>query len=436
MTAEVCILNKTAVAMAADSAVTISYGDTAQKIYESADKLFELSTSQPIGIMIYNGMSFMEMPLPTIIKSFRRKQTKKFKSVSDAGQAFLEHLHSEAKNSPDSVNARAIQISVQEVISQIKNIMNSGETVFSIANRANAEKRDYNEIFDEVLREKIDNRIQQYDGVPEAKFIGGNTPRITQKIKNVFTDLIKASFSVREISDEAMTKFIELSSKVMKGKPLSPSFTGIVVTGFGEEDRFPTLIAYRIDGIVGGKLKYIDDEKVDIDRLGPVARIVPFAQKEMVDRFVYGIDDDVIGAITGHCETGVTELTTQLESVVPDADLPVFKDASKAGSEAFISKIKGQVIHQIRENSRREIEDMVSMMPKPELANMAEALVELTSLKRRVSVGFETVGGPVDVAIISREDGFVWVKRKHYFPAEKNYRFRMRTVENSHHGDK
>ncbi|HEX4674084.1 MAG TPA: hypothetical protein VH209_02075, partial [Steroidobacteraceae bacterium] len=27
----------------------------------------------------------------------------------------------------------------------------------------------------------------------------------------------------------------------------------------------------------------------------------------------------------------------------------------------------------------------------------------------------ESVGGPIDVAIISRIDGFVWVSRKHYF---------------------
>ena len=28
--------------------------------------------------------------------------------------------------------------------------------------------------------------------------------------------------------------------------------------------------------------------------------------------------------------------------------------------------------------------------------------------------------GPVDVAVITKGDGFVWLKRKHYFPAELN----------------
>lgn len=54
---------------------------------------------------------------------------------------------------------------------------------------------------------------------------------------------------------------------------------------------------------------------------------------------------------------------------------------------------------------------------------MAEALVSLTAFKRRVSMDTETVGGPIDVAVISKGDGFVWIKRKHYFGADLNPQF-------------
>ena len=36
-----------------------------------------------------------------------------------------------------------------------------------------------------------------------------------------------------------------------------------------------------------------------------------------------------------------------------------------------------------------------------------------------ISSDEESVGGPVDVALISKGDGFIWIKRKHYF--EKKY---------------
>ena len=54
---------------------------------------------------------------------------------------------------------------------------------------------------------------------------------------------------------------------------------------------------------------------------------------------------------------------------------------------------------------------------------MAESLVNLTSFKRHVSSEAETVGGPTDVAVITKGDGFIWIKRKHYFKADLNAHF-------------
>ncbi|MEA1995293.1 MAG: hypothetical protein U9N18_03965 [Campylobacterota bacterium] len=39
------------------------------------------------------------------------------------------------------------------------------------------------------------------------------------------------------------------------------------------------------------------------------------------------------------------------------------------------------------------------------------------------SLESETAGGPIDVAVISKGDGFIWIKRKHYFKPELNPQF-------------
>jgi hypothetical protein len=57
----------------------------------------------------------------------------------------------------------------------------------------------------------------------------------------------------------------------------------------------------------------------------------------------------------------------------------------------------------------RPIIEMVAMLPKDELPALAEALVSLTSIKRHFSHDLETVGGPIDVALITKGDGFVWI---------------------------
>lgn len=62
-------------------------------------------------------------------------------------------------------------------------------------------------------------------------------------------------------------------------------------------------------------------------------------------------------------------------------------------------------------------------MPKEEVANMSESLINITSLKRKASSDIETVGREIDVALITKGDGFIWIKRKHFFDDELNYYF-------------
>ena len=57
MTAVIGILNKNGMTMAADSAVTVTGGNS-KKIYNTANKIFTLSKFHPVGIMIYSSSSF------------------------------------------------------------------------------------------------------------------------------------------------------------------------------------------------------------------------------------------------------------------------------------------------------------------------------------------------------------------------------------------
>jgi len=80
MTAEIAIMNRQGIALAADSAVTLGSG----KIYNSADKLYALSKYHPVGIMIYGSARFMGVAWETIIKCYRNNlKDKSFDKLSD-----------------------------------------------------------------------------------------------------------------------------------------------------------------------------------------------------------------------------------------------------------------------------------------------------------------------------------------------------------------
>ncbi|MBW2616431.1 MAG: hypothetical protein JRD02_09695 [Deltaproteobacteria bacterium] len=103
MTAEIAIMNKEAIALASDSAVTIR-AEPEQKIFTSANKLFTLSKYYPIGIMLYGNATLMGIPWETIIKIFRKKLGKsKFETLEEYANNFIDFLDNENSLFPASV---------------------------------------------------------------------------------------------------------------------------------------------------------------------------------------------------------------------------------------------------------------------------------------------------------------------------------------------
>lgn len=430
MTAEVAILNKTAVALAADSAVTISAGSDQQKIYDSADKLFELSCHDPIGIMVNGDMNFAQAPLPVLVKMFR-ESCARFKNCEDASESFLRFLADIGSGSPEVVKKDDVDRALRRPFETIKA---RAERLFiqriTVPPREGEESRspDY---FLQIRERSLTEQFQVMKGLLErqadAVFLNTSGVDDADLVQTSVKEIINAIFE--DLTDEQLDLANDVANLILV-KPIGPSNTGIVVAGFGYEEIFPTLMFVEVFGLIGNNLKYVRKEAVDIDPQGVKARVLPFAQKEMVERFLYGLDASIRKNISDFCEGALPRIRERILDglEMSDEDLVAVSEEAKAAEKAFIDGLVEESFEAIRKDSESEIEGMVEFMPKPELARMAEALVDLTSIKRRVTKGHETVGGPIDVAIISKAEGFVWVKRKHYFPPELNPRFLARRL--------
>ena len=74
VTAEIAIMNRFGVALAADSAATVSYwqnGERLTRYLKGANKIFNISTSHPVGAMIYDAGSLQGMPWEIVLKAYR-----------------------------------------------------------------------------------------------------------------------------------------------------------------------------------------------------------------------------------------------------------------------------------------------------------------------------------------------------------------------------
>lgn len=59
-------------------------------------------------------------------------------------------------------------------------------------------------------------------------------------------------------------------------------------------------------------------------------------------------------------------------------------------------------------------------MPIIDALELAEFLVQTTVMYYRFKPGHATVGGPIEVAAITKHEGFKWVSRKHFYRSELN----------------
>jgi hypothetical protein len=137
----------------------------------------------------------------------------------------------------------------------------------------------------ELLDESIDVHDRVLHNRGDALFRGGDAPMQfgpdrEALLRSIVDEHLQSADEVQK------TRVTEMAKLALRKDLLSQGRTGIVVAGFGSGDLFPTLISFEIDGMVCDRLRYIRTNYVDIDRQGTKARVLPFAQKEMVERFL------------------------------------------------------------------------------------------------------------------------------------------------------
>jgi hypothetical protein len=290
--------------------------------------------------------------------------------------------------------------------------------------KGEGDNKDVKSIFDEIVGE-------YYKKTNDANHVTGFSEKDNQIILKKYIDIIEKSiseiFEKMDISKDQMIKLKTIAINVLIKDIYPGSLSGTVIAGFGDKEIFPSVSSYNFHSVVNNKLRY----KLNEDSSGKIdfktaAMIIPFAQREMVSTFMEGIDPYLKKNIEGFFIEVMKEypdiiIEKLCKTLTHKANID--KNELKRDGEKLIKKYFDFFNELLQEKYSQPVMHIVSMLPKDELATMAETLVNLTSFKRRVSMDLETVGGPVDVAVISKGDGFVWIKRKHYFKSELNHQF-------------
>ncbi len=424
MTSEVVLMNRQAVAMAADSAVTIS-GDRYLKTYQSVDKLFPLVDGQPVAVMIYNNAEIMSTPWETVISLYREQaRGRPLDTVSAYAEDFMEFLSGNPDLFPAEhqdteffkVVAVVYTVLAEEFDHQIQKFQQSKagaardhvSSIFEfVVGQLHA---DYQRCADDSPRSDLpcfpkgmDQQVRRRYGAEIDQLIGS----LLQSLKNEYpglavTEATKAH--LRDIAVFAVTKdaFFE-------------HYTGVVFAGFGAREKFPSMRSYLTSSVILGILKRKRDREADINSdSGPVFQ--PFAQDRMIRTFLTGMDQYLRMFIFGETLKLSTGLVTDIVSRTPnltDAQRnAIYKDYSQNNlSHALHEFFRAIDSYQYAVHTR-PIFRAINSLPKKELGETAASLIKLNSFQQKVMHSVETVGGPIDVAVITRNGGLEWKREK------------------------
>jgi hypothetical protein len=424
MTAEIAILNKSAVALAADSLVTIQSVGRVPKTYV-VNKLFTLSKYHPVGVMVYGNAELLGVPWETIIKIFRKHlRDATFATVKEYASSFASFLATNRELFPRDLQSFHFRQTVIGFFAYLRVTIDKQVRVRSKRSGTitRAEVRS-------TAAEVINEHFSRFENARELAHLGSDLDqRIRTNYASVIGELISAHFEKFELSSETQDKLSACCSFLYTRDVPTSGISGIVVAGFGEAQAFPAVSAIHVLGVLEDQLIYRNDEGAsnDLNATSETAIVLPFAQRDVVDSFLQGIDPHFSRLIMRF----FNDFLGQWPAVIAE-NLNEQEEAARKSLVDRLSKVTTEALDDFRRRidehiTNRHIDPLmavVEILPKEELASMAEAFINLTSIKRKMSLDVETVGGPIDVAVISKGDGFVWIKRKHYFDPKLNPQF-------------
>ncbi|MFJ3716584.1 hypothetical protein [Streptomyces sp. NPDC090057] len=422
MTAEAVVMNKSAVAMAADSAVTIASGRRGVKTYDTVNKLFELVEGAPVGIMVYDNSELCGMPWETIIKCYRESRSGKcFDRLEDYAEDFLQFIiQDDTMITSENEEFVVLDAAYATLVGVFDYIMKGFEACFTKDEKLVKAK------LKRLVNSAIEKALEDADGDEEGPW-SDRLPltKLRTEYSSTVAILLDELFAKFDLNRLQKRRLVDVALNSLRKNEHGLASSGLVVAGFGQNEYFPRMCHTEIGGRVMGTL-LSDPLQTRQVTLAEPGHLETFAQDEMAWGFLSGINGKVRHSIIDYWEKWVAASSSEAKASLGEALPSLSEEEVKTISTLFHRAIHGRYRDFLKrmqhEQETQYIEPMwqsVASLPKGELGVLAESLVNLTSLKQRVSIyDAQTVGGEIDVALISRGDGFVWLKRKKQYTAQ------------------
>jgi hypothetical protein len=277
------------------------------------------------------------------------------------------------------------------------------------------------------------NTIKQYhdliDTYPKSSFIKIELAEFesiyNQELDGIIAHVeneVKKKYNVT-IDSNSRKKIVRTMLLVCNLRNIFELSCGLIFFGFGDKEVFPSSQVVELGTAVADKLRCRENDIITISPGIMDSNILPYVQGDVTYSVLTGIDPAYAQEINKSIETAFDTVSAQIENKLKETE-------NKDDFKKLMKQISSELTKQLEDWKQKTITspllEILIHMGKEDMAELAESLVNITSLKRRFTMADssdESVGGPVDVAVVTKGDGFIWMKRKHYFDTEINKGF-------------
>ncbi|MDE1987072.1 MAG: hypothetical protein KGJ53_12140 [Alphaproteobacteria bacterium] len=410
MTSEIAVMNQRAVALAADSAVTLIDGGTVV-VRNDQRKLYNLVDGAPIGVMFFGVADMMGHPWEHLIEHFQKKgKSGALPHVRDYAAKFggmLDNLEEFFPRERQKDDYKRLLASVFRYVFHLAQYLRES---------GGNQRSDVSDTT--ILEEAIEHVWKTYqireDGSQRRDlscFPPGFGAAVARNYAEVINELISYGFSPFNLDKVALQHLRDIAIFCVVKDLFLEDVTGLVFAGFGTEERYPVVVTYFISAIVGGIVKRAE-ASVDAIDSEVRSKIRVFADSEVTNAFIRGIDFNL--------ERRFYSAAQMMMYGLVDHIVGSFTGVDATKRESVRGQFRDQVLPQYFNAFRNMIGDyqqqtyinpvlrVLEIAARPELAETARELVALNVFKKRIMAQRQTVGGAIDVAVISREAGFQW----------------------------
>ena len=422
MTSEVIVMNKNGIALAADSAATLF---PQRQTFYSHNKIFSLSKNFPVGIMIHEKLRINGIPWETIIKMYRQAHNK---CGFDRLEEYMEHIVSFLTNSNTIFNQDNRELYwVCDVLNYMERLGAEIEQAWHHTlrrmhhNHAGISLRRFG-------REFIQARIDYLRTCPDIPDFSENIrPHLKAALDTFDIGRLEKSFNLYPLAQLEWAQIKELISLLTLKNDFSLGHSVVVLAGFGEEDIFPVTVTARMGGYYFGTIKSEIEHAHKISSHNQ-AQIIPYASTDTVSSFLKGVHPNYEAFSLTETYTMIDRILNDFMQYLNFTPKPDDKRFIHDLTEEYFKTYKHRLTNHILHDHIEPVIESIRFVPKNNLATVAESLVHVTSFRTSVQPDTLPVGGEIDVALISKGDGFIWMKRKNYFDAAENQDYLNRNI--------